>query len=127
MTPKRLPKPKINENGLLDLQVPGWCPFGVLDHQNGHSGHQLCSAPRAVPRAPPFTFEVRPLTRPLTRAIILEARPLTRPLIFEARPLTRPLIYGARPLTRPLIYGARPLTRPVIFQAPGNLPGNRAP
>ena len=32
--------PKIDKNGLLDLQVPGWCPFGILDHQNGHSGHQ---------------------------------------------------------------------------------------
>ena len=32
--------PKIDKNGLLDLQVPGWCPFGILDHQNGQSGHQ---------------------------------------------------------------------------------------
>ena len=32
--------PKIDTNGLLDLQVPGWCPFGILDHQNGQSGHQ---------------------------------------------------------------------------------------
>ena len=30
---------KIDKNGLLDVQVPGWCPLGVLDHQNGHSGH----------------------------------------------------------------------------------------
>ena len=32
--------PKIDKNRLLDLQVPGWCPFGILDHQNGQSGHQ---------------------------------------------------------------------------------------
>ena len=32
--------PKIDKIGLLDLQVPGWCPFGILDHQNGQSGHQ---------------------------------------------------------------------------------------
>ena len=32
--------PKVNKNGLLDLQVPGWCPFGIQDYQNGHSGHQ---------------------------------------------------------------------------------------
>ena len=33
-------EPKIDTNQLLDLQVPGWCPFGILDHQNGQSGHQ---------------------------------------------------------------------------------------
>ena len=32
--------PKIDKNRLLDLQVPGWCPLGILDHQNGQSGHQ---------------------------------------------------------------------------------------
>ena len=21
--------------------MPGWSPFGVLDHQNGHSGHKM--------------------------------------------------------------------------------------
>ena len=32
--------PKIDKTRLLDLPVPGWCLFGILDHQNGQSGHQ---------------------------------------------------------------------------------------
>ena len=37
-TPKM--DPKIDKHGLMELQVPGWCPFGILDHQNGQSGHK---------------------------------------------------------------------------------------
>ena len=39
---------KINKKRLLDLKVPVGCPCGPLDHQNGHSGHQI--APSRSPK-----------------------------------------------------------------------------